>query len=249
MISTTRTLLLAALLPLALSAATQTWTNLDGQKMEAELIARKGDYVSFKKADGARFLYPYAKLNEADRARVDTLTAGQDTSPVPDSPTHTEESAPAGNDMTRQLNGKLVAVKGKSLAPFTPGQFADTKIYALYYSAQWCPPCRAFTPELVESYKKIKAAHPEFELVFVSSDQDEKSMLKYMVDYGMPWPALRFDVIQSGRLLNRPAHERGIPNLVFTDANGKDLSVSYGPDGSYLGPRKVLADIRKHFKM
>ena len=53
-----------------------------------------------------------------------------------------------------------------------------------------CPPCRAFTPQLVETYKKIVAKGNNFEVVFVSSDQDEDSMNEYYAE--MPWLAVPF---------------------------------------------------------
>lgn len=36
-----------------------------------------------------------------------------------------------------------------------------------------CPPCRAFTPTLVQLYKKLNANKTPFEIVFVSSDKLE----------------------------------------------------------------------------
>ena len=48
----------------------------------------------------------------------------------------------------------------------------EGKVVGLYFSAHWCPPCKAFTPLLVETYNKIKAAGKELEVVFVSSDKD-----------------------------------------------------------------------------
>eukprot|EP00959_Pyramimonas_sp_CCMP1952_P226731 4740719-Pyramimonas_sp.AAC.1 len=44
---------------------------------------------------------------------------------------------------------------------------------ALYFSAHWCGPCRGFTPELIKTYNTLKAAGKPFEIVFVSSDNDE----------------------------------------------------------------------------
>ena len=41
----------------ALRAEIATWTNLDGQSMQAEFLGRKGDYVSFRRNDGAKYLY------------------------------------------------------------------------------------------------------------------------------------------------------------------------------------------------
>ena len=153
-----------------------------------------------------------------------TLTVGAAESPIADS-----------------LGGKLVAVQGKRLAPFDAKQLEQTKYFAVYFSAQWCPPCRAFTPKLVEFYNRIKPQHPEFELIFMSRDYDEAAMLSYMVDYKMPWPAVKFARVADVKKLNQHAG-KGIPCLVFIDANGEVLSHSY-VDGKYVGPGKVLNDI------
>ena len=32
----------------------------------------------------------------------------------------------------------------------------DDKYLMLYFSAHWCPPCKAFTPELVKVYNKVR---------------------------------------------------------------------------------------------
>ncbi len=245
--------LLLALLPLTTHAAIETWKNIDGEKMEAEFLSRKGAYVSFKKIDGTRYLYPYAKLDDADRARIDTLanpalaaaTATAEATTVPDA-----QPAPAtAGKIIASLQDKLVAVKGKSLQAVSSSQFAGVRYIAVYYSAHWCPPCRAFTPQLVAAYKEIKAAHPEFELIFVSDDEDEASMKTYMTETGMPWPAVKFSLKAQATSLRRPSHENGIPNLVFMDADGAELSLSFKPDGDYRGPSNVLADIRRQFNM
>ncbi|HYP17717.1 MAG TPA: thioredoxin-like domain-containing protein [Opitutus sp.] len=239
-----RSLLIAVLSPLALTAAIETWTAPDGMKMEAEFIAVKGDYVAFRKADGQRLVFPLAKLTAADRARIG---AAVDAGPVDPAATAVVAETQPTTKIARSLNGKLVAVEGRTLAPVPADHLTGTQVYAVYYSASWCPPCRAFTPELVEAYKQIKEKHPEFELIFVSNDRDERSMKDYMVSYGMPWTALRFRDVQAGHSISRYA-ENGIPNLVFIDGEGNVLSKSYQGD-RYLGPDKVLRDIRKHFRM
>jgi nucleoredoxin len=66
------------------------------------------------------------------------------------------------------------------------------KVVAVYFSAHWCPPCRAFTPTLIKAYQDAKAAGTPFELVFVSSDEDQEGFDEYTKD--MPWPAVKFDV-------------------------------------------------------
>ncbi|MFH1496730.1 MAG: thioredoxin-like domain-containing protein [Verrucomicrobiota bacterium] len=221
------------------SAAVENWTNVDGAVMEAEFQGRSGDNVLFRKADGFRYSYPYAKLQEADRARIDARMSGVTPKTV----------EPVEGKMPTGLTGKLVELNGKSLSASSGERLGGVKFLAFYYSAHWCPPCRGFTPELVKTYERIKASNPEFELIFISSDRTEEAMEGYMTEYGMKWPALKFGQKKTVGLVRRPSHERGIPNLVFMDAEGNELSTSYTPEGEYRGPRNVLKDIQRHFKM
>jgi len=141
------------------------------------------------------------------------------------------------------LKGDLVALNGKRVGKFDDAQLANTKYFAVYFSASWCAPCRAFTPDLVTWYNENKSKHPEFELVFVSSDTDENAMEAYMSGDKMPWPALKYSKIKSNKSLRQYAGS-GIPCLVFVDADGKVLSNSF-EGANYVGPRKVLKDIEK----
>ena len=69
----------------------------------------------------------------------------------------------------------------------------EGKIVGLYFSAHWCPPCRAFTPQLAKWYRDFKKGEngSKFEIVFVSSDRDEKSFKEYYSE--MPWLALPYE--------------------------------------------------------
>lgn len=113
------------------------------------------------------------------------------------------------------------------------------KYTALYFSAHWCPPCRMFTPVLVEWYTKFKTEHPDFELVFVSADRDAKSMQNYIKEAGMPWPAVAFDKARGETFMRYAAS--GIPYLVLIDAEGK--AVTGNPDNEWLPPTQVLKEI------
>lgn len=54
-----------------------------------------------------------------------------------------------------------------------------------------CPPCQAFTPVLSEVYKQINKEEKRFEIVFVSSDQNEEAFKGYFAE--MPFLALPYD--------------------------------------------------------
>ncbi|MEO6005209.1 MAG: thioredoxin-like domain-containing protein [Opitutus sp.] len=243
MVPTLRLLVLTALLPLTVSAAVETWIT-NGTAIKAECLGRKGDYVVFKKTDGTRMLFPLAQLSGADKTRVTGLEFK--------TPATTFTVAPAKiSDFSRiatALNGKLVGLNGRAVRALPPEHLTGTTMYAVYFSASWCGPCRRFTPELVAAYPAIKAAHPEFEVIFVSADEDETAMKHYMVDDHMPWTALRFGEAETNPTLAR-YRQSGIPNLVFIDGEGHILSKSYDDRGQYLGPQKVLSDIRRHFRM
>lgn len=99
-----------------------------------------------------------------------------------------------------------------------------------------CPPCRGFTPELVSVYTEVKEKHGDaFQLVFVSSDQDEEAFSEY---YGeMPWLALPFSERERKGALSSKFGVRGIPSLIVLEAEtgkviGKDCRSAVSQDGA-----------------
>lgn len=94
----------------------------------------------------------------------------------------------------------------------------EGKHLLLYFSAHWCPPCRGFTPALVDWYKK-NAAKNNFEIVFVSSDKDAAAFDEY---YNvMPWLALPFRLRAEAEKLSMKFKVSGIPTLVVLAPNGQ----------------------------
>jgi len=145
-------------------------------------------------------------------------------------------------DFFGDLSPNLIQAKDGKAEPFKSGE--KPKFTAIYYSAHWCPPCRAFTPKLVEWYKGFKAKHANFELVFASSDKDEAAMLEYMKETGMPWPAVKFGEKKTVGLDKYAAG--GIPYLVLIDETGKDLTGKAGND--WQPPTEVLKKIEELVK-
>merc|ERR1711939_247182 len=90
----------------------------------------------------------------------------------------------------------------------------EGKVLAIYFSAHWCPPCRGFTPQLVETYNKLKAQGKDFEIIFASSDRDMKSFQEYFAE--MPWLAIPQGDARKAEL-SKLFGVDGIPMLVVLD--------------------------------
>ncbi|KAF2286668.1 hypothetical protein GH714_023413 [Hevea brasiliensis] len=91
----------------------------------------------------------------------------------------------------------------------------------LYFSAHWCPPCRAFLPTLIKAYQEIKAKDDAFEVIFISSDRDQASFDEYFAE--MPWLALPFGDERKASL-SRKFKVRGIPMLVALGPTGRTIT-------------------------
>jgi nucleoredoxin len=136
-------------------------------------------------------------------------------------------------DLVRISNGGVVRADDESLA--------SKKLIAVYFSAHWCPPCRKFTPELVDYYNRVAPQHPEFELIFFSFDRSNYAMQNYMRETKMPWLAIDYQKLESKGAIKKYAGS-GIPCLVLLDSTGRVISDTFA-GSQYLGPGKVLADL------
>jgi nucleoredoxin len=202
-------------LVLPLSAAFEPWTNKEGKTIQLELLEVTGEDDAkagvFKMQNGQKATIKAANLAEADAKRLAEWK-----------PAAAEPEAAKGEPSVfdEVLDGDLVKLDGKKLKKFTP-ESKPTKYYVFYYTASWCPPCQAFTPDLVDFYNKNK--NDNFEIVLITSDSSEDAMEGYAASKKMPWPQLKQSKAASFK--KKFAHGvRGIPSVIVCDLKGEIVS-------------------------
>ena len=137
---------------------------------------------------------------------------------------------PVAAAVARALKYTLVANKGGKLVEVKVRDVLAGKNVALYFSAHWCGPCRAFTPKLAALYNRMKKLAAEgkrkddFEFVFISSDKDEAAFKEYFGN--MPWLALPYANREGKSDLSSMFEVRGIPSLITLDPSGKVINSS-----------------------
>ena len=82
--------------------------------------------------------------------------------------------------------------------------------------------CRQFTPLLSKTYQDLIKESKPFEIIFVSSDQDEDSFKEYFGS--MPWKAISFEKEDVRTALGEKFGIRGIPALIVLNSEGKVIS-------------------------
>ena len=137
-------------------------------------------------------------------------------------------------DFQKDLPAELLNRSGQKISTETA---LKGKIVAVYASASWCGPCRAFTPKLVDFYKAVAKKTP-MELIFLSSDKSSDAMMRYMKKDSMPWLAIPYDSPER-EALKKKLQIRGIPNLFVFDARGKMISSNARWDVVMLGKKAV----------
>ncbi|TKY75279.1 nucleoredoxin 2 [Spatholobus suberectus] len=109
----------------------------------------------------------------------------------------------------------------------------EGKVVGLLFAANWYPPCRGFTQILVGIYEELKSSVPQFEIVYVSSDEDLDAFSSF---YGnMPWLAIPFSDLETKKALTRKYDVEGIPCLIFLqpDYSKEDTTVRDGVELIY----------------
>jgi nucleoredoxin len=212
----TLVILTSLALALPLSAAFTKWTNKEGKTVDLELVKVTGEGEEtagiFTMRNGQRVTIKKTDLDEESGKLLEARR------PAPEGPKSVFDEV---------IEKNLVILDDKSFKDHKLTQ-KPKKYYVFYYTASWCGPCRAFTPQLVKFYNEHK--NENFELVLISSDRDEKSMEAYAEKNKMPWPHLKFD--QLGTFKGKFNHGvRGIPSVIVCDLegnivtnNGRDLN-------------------------
>jgi len=138
------------------------------------------------------------------------------------------QATSANEEILKLLGPKLVSNAGDVS---TAQALAGKRGVALYFSAHWCPPCRGFTPKLVEAYQKHLKSEG-LEVVFVSSDRDEAAFKSY--HGSMPWLALPYGKRALKTEISSKFSVTGIPKLVILDSEAKLVTAE--------GRAKVMED-------
>ncbi|MGB9730625.1 MULTISPECIES: TlpA family protein disulfide reductase [Calditerrivibrio] len=87
------------------------------------------------------------------------------------------------------------------------------KVILVNFFASWCPPCKAETPEFVETYNKLKDKN--FVIIAFSIDDDIQKARQFVADYKITYP-----VYHAKRELEQKMGVSSIPTNIFYDKNG-----------------------------
>jgi len=123
------------------------------------------------------------------------------------------------NNIYKVLSGATVVDHNGKV---TPIHALKGKLVGVYFSAHWCPPCRGFTPRLAQRYQELNKSRKVFEVIFLSSDQNQSGFDEYYRE--MPWLALPFSDRKAKGIASSVYGVRGIPTLILFDEVGNVLS-------------------------
>ena len=221
------TALIVALLVSTTYSEVRTWTSTAGTTIEAEFVKEKFGTVYLKTADGSVKKIRTSKLISEDQNLILKLAdpfaeknADEAEATLPKAP---DAIYALFGDELRNAKKKKVSVDALS-----------GKTIGIYFSAHWCPPCRAFTPQLVKFHNDMTKKGKPFEIVFVSSDKDQSSMYGYMKEMDMPWLALPYGDDHKQKLSSK-FNVKGIPKLVIIAEDGKLITENGRGDVSSKG--------------
>jgi thiol-disulfide isomerase/thioredoxin len=110
------------------------------------------------------------------------------------------------------FNEKDVMGKPLSIANY------QGKVVLIDFWATWCVPCRMQLPGIIAAYEKYHSQG--FEIIGVSLDQDQQTLLDFTKENNMPWQQY-FDGQGWSNKLALEYGVQGIPKNYLLDGNGK----------------------------
>ncbi|KAJ8758639.1 hypothetical protein K2173_000360 [Erythroxylum novogranatense] len=115
-----------------------------------------------------------------------------------------------------------------------PLSSCDGKIICLFFSANWCRPCKTFLPQLLQLYNSLLSEDKRVDIIFISFDRDENGFKDHFKC--MPWLAVPFDPVLHKRLSDMCRIDH-IPSLISLSSDGIPVTEDlikliedYGPE-------------------
>jgi len=118
----------------------------------------------------------------------------------------------------------------------------NKEVIALYFAAEWSPPCRKFTPVLQQLYQSIYK-DKGMEIIFISADCDINAFVAIHME--MPWLALPFIDRERKDKLTKLCRVEDMPTVVLFTPKGEIYhydarkKIKYDPEGFPWIPRTV----------
>ena len=179
----------------------------------------------------------------ATDAVAETCDAPTDDSGEEKAETVKEKETPKAEEAPVQQAGPFIDLFGANLLSLkmvdeshaqiethlTNEALAGKKVIGVYFSADWCGPCRQFTPELASFYEKMnnrRGKKDQFEIIWVSRCRDANSFGQYFTHMG-GWLALPNEEALGprGQMLGDLYKTKGIPHLVLLDEVGNVITL------------------------
>ena len=202
-------------------AQPRKWTSTAGSTMNAELVDVSNRVVILKSTTGQKITLRIDQLITSDQSFVQEWSQKKNKLKLASKNTSSANTGRAEvkklpEGMAELLPADLLDSDGKKV----PSGSLAGKMVGFYFSAHWCPPCRGFTPSLVEFRDKNKK---DFEVVFVSSDKSPDAQMKYMKEMNMKWYTLPHRSEHANKLSQKYG-VRGIPALIIVSSEGETIS-------------------------
>ena len=148
------------------------------------------------------------------------------------------ESSPERVEINTIFPETLIAPSGTLISRET----LQDKFVGIYFSASWCPPCRLFTPKLLQFHNEHSS---DFEVVLVGWDRSEDEQRAYVVAHEMPWPALPNKSVH-GEKIAALFGVQSIPTLIVVSPDGKVVSTQGRADVASHGSAAFAGWLDKH---
>jgi len=139
------------------------------------------------------------------------------------------------------LQSIMVDSDGK---PYQDPKLDDKKIFAFYFGAGWCQPCRDFSPALVSYATDAMTKYPQLQVVLMDRDPQVDQMLAYMKDEKMLFPAVPMKTVDQTPFISK-YEAQIIPELVIVDRFGKVLADNDDHNGNRGDPADTIKQLDK----